>query len=349
MSKRLIHTSLIALLALLLSAPVFSQNWKEKKAVESALVEVVKQMSNGLNLKKCHESLENMLKFAPDDDALHYYLGICCLKEGKVEQGFKELKEACRLDPSNEDYKDQLAHFEGKDVDNNISEAAFFMSLLDLSTDTDITPAAKCEYLSSVLSKVDPRTYRVWGPQLDTVVLNCVATHPKDTSSLELAGSWFYATGRDKIAEDYFLRLLDVDGKNPSRLSVAGDIYINRGEVRKGYRLYEKALKIDPEYCPVLNNYAYFLCIENRQLSKAEKMSRITVEKEPDNPTYLDTLGWILHLRKKDAEAKPLFKRAIIYGGKKSKTILLHYAEVLESLGEKDTSSYYRSLGENMR
>ena len=78
-------------------------------------------------------------------------------------------------------------------------------------------------------------------------------------------------------------------------------------------------------------------------------MSLKTVEKEPDNATYLDTYGWILHLQKKDEQAKPYFKHAMIYGGKESDVILEHYAAVLEALGDKETAKYYRSLAENKK
>ena len=70
-------------------------------------------------------------------------------------------------------------------------------------------------------------------------------------------------------------------------------------------------------------------------------MSRKTIESEPDNATYLDTYGWILHLQGKDAEAKPVFKHAMLYGGKESPVMLAHYAEVLYKLKEYDLAKHY--------
>ena len=70
-------------------------------------------------------------------------------------------------------------------------------------------------------------------------------------------------------------------------------------------------------------------------------MSRKTIEAEPDNPTYLDTYGWILFLMGKPEEAKPHFKHAMLYGGKESAVILDHYAEVLFALGEYDRAMVY--------
>ena len=96
----------------------------------------------------------------------------------------------------------------------------------------------------------------------------------------------------------------------------------------------------------MLNNYAYYLSLEGKNLKKARDMSSKTITSEPDNPTYLDTYAWILHLMGLDIEAKSYFKHAMLYGGKESKTILEHYAIVLEALGEKDLSVYYKNLSE---
>ena len=125
--------------------------------------------------------------------------------------------------------------------------------------------------------------------------------------------------------------------------STMGDAYHSKGDSKNAYRAYKKALKLDPDYAPVLNNYAWYLCLEGKQMKKAYTMSKKTVEQEPDNATYLDTFAWILHLMGKDLEAKPFFKHAMLYGGKDSAVILRHYAEVLDALGESDSAQVYRN------
>ena len=127
-----------------------------------------------------------------------------------------------------------------------------------------------------------------------------------------------------------------------------GDVYHRLGDAKQAYKHYEKALKIDPDYNPVLNNYAYYLSLEGKNLKKAKEMSRKTITSEPDNPTYLDTYAWILHLMGDDLEAKSYFKHAMLYGGKESRTILEHYATVLEALGEKDLANIYFNQAASM-
>ena len=126
--------------------------------------------------------------------------------------------------------------------------------------------------------------------------------------------------------------------------STAGDIYHLKGDSKKAYKAYEKALKINPNYVYVLNNYAYYLSMEGKNLKKAYNMSKKTVEAEPDNSTYLDTFGWILFLQGKALEAKPFFKHAMLYGGKESAVVMDHYAEVLYALKEYDLAFVYWNL-----
>jgi len=133
-----------------------------------------------------------------------------------------------------------------------------------------------------------------------------------------------------------------------SAWSMMGDAMHSKGDSKGAYKAYDKALRINPNYAPVLNNYAYYLSEEGKKLKKAYTMSKKTVEAEPDNATYLDTFAWILHLMGKDLEAKPFFKHAMLYGGKDSAVILEHYAIVLEALGETDTAKIYRNMAKRV-
>lgn len=120
-----------------------------------------------------------------------------------------------------------------------------------------------------------------------------------------------------------------------------GDLYHQKGDTKKAYQMYDKALKIRPDNTAVLNNYAYFMSLEGKNLKKARQMSKITIESEPNNPTYLDTYAWILHLMGDNTEAKALFKHAMLYGGKENPEVLRHYSEVLDALGEHDLAKIY--------
>lgn len=74
---------------------------------------------------------------------------------------------------------------------------------------------------------------------------------------------------------------------------------------------YEKALGYDASDLYLLNNYAYKLCLANRELEKAMEMSGRTLQAQPDEPDYLDTYACILLMMKKYAEAKLYIDRCL--------------------------------------
>ncbi len=116
-----------------------------------------------------------------------------------------------------------------------------------------------------------------------------------------------------------------------------GDIHHFLKNNDTAFENYEKALKLNPQNLPVLNNYSYYLSLERRNLDKAEQMSGITIKAEPTNPTYLDTYGWILFEQGAYTMAKIYIEKAIEYGKDDlSAEVLEHYGDVLAVTGEKE-------------
>ena len=151
--------------------------------------------------------------------------------------------------------------------------------------------------------------------------------------------------GKVLEACDEVLKMAPADSSGTLRAwSTKGDVYHRLGESAKAYKAYEKALKINPDYIYVLNNYAYYLSVDGKKLKKALEMSRKTIEAQPDNATYLDTFGWILYLRGEYDQAKTHFKKAMVCGGKDSAVILDHYAEVLFALKDYNMAFVYWAM-----
>lgn len=111
-----------------------------------------------------------------------------------------------------------------------------------------------------------------------------------------------------------------------------GELYKNTGDNQKSDESFENALKIDGNNIVIRNNYSYYLALRDTALRKAEKMSKYTIEKEPDNPTYLDTYAWILFKMGKKRQALRYIERAVKYDEGRNLEILEHYGDILFSL-----------------
>ena len=112
------------------------------------------------------------------------------------------------------------------------------------------------------------------------------------------------------------------------------DIYYELGDREKTYKQYDRVLKNDPGNVYVLNNYAYFLSVDNIRLEDALRMSAITIEKEPKNPTYLDTYAWILYKLGRYKEAKKWMEKVFIYDKNANGVNYEHYGDILYKSGD---------------
>ena len=112
------------------------------------------------------------------------------------------------------------------------------------------------------------------------------------------------------------------------------DIYYKLGDREKMYKQYDRVLKNDPENIYVLNNYAYFLSVDNIRLEDALKMSAITIEKEPKNVTYLDTYAWVLYKLGRYKEAKKWMEKVFSYDKNAEGVNYEHYGDILYKLGD---------------
>ena len=90
-----------------------------------------------------------------------------------------------------------------------------------------------------------------------------------------------------------------------------GDIYHEAGNDERAFQYYDSCLVYRPDDAMALNNFAYYLALNETRLDEAETMSIRSNELDPDNPTYLDTLAWILYLRGDYAGAKRYIDRAV--------------------------------------
>lgn len=118
--------------------------------------------------------------------------------------------------------------------------------------------------------------------------------------------------------------------------SAMGDIYHQQALMDSSYFCYDEALKYNPNNVLVLNNYAYFLSLEERDLDKAEKMARQAVSLEGNNATYLDTYAWVCFKKGNYTMAKIYIERALLSDKAPSAEVVEHYGDILWFCDEKD-------------
>ncbi len=120
-----------------------------------------------------------------------------------------------------------------------------------------------------------------------------------------------------------------------------GDIHHSAANDRAAFKAYRRALSYNGDNAMVLNNYAYFLSLLDRELDKALEMTMKAVMLEPNNATYIDTYAWVLHRLGRNDEAKEVMRQALSLSGQKDSSLLAHYGDILWALGEEFMADTY--------
>lgn len=123
--------------------------------------------------------------------------------------------------------------------------------------------------------------------------------------------------------------------------AIIGDAYHTKKQHNDAYAAYDSALVYNPKNIGALNNYAYYLSVERRDLDKAEEMSYKTVKAEPNNATYLDTYAWILFEKGNYAEARLYIDDAMKNDGAKSDVVVEHCGDIYYMTGDVDGALKY--------
>ena len=163
-------------------------------------------------------------------------------------------------------------------------------------------------------------------PELTRLCQKAIQYYPDMLVFYYYKGLAHYQLDEQEQAVDAFERGLRQDkkagdeGMVSDMYSILGDLYHGLHQNEKAYAAYDSALVYKDDNLGALNNYAYFLSLENRELDKAQEMSYKTVQIEPDNVTYLDTYAWILFLKGKYTEAKIYMDKVVGYYEKEPQT-----------------------------
>lgn len=111
-------------------------------------------------------------------------------------------------------------------------------------------------------------------------------------------------------------------------LGSEGDMYSAAGDKAQAEEHYRQAIAVDPDNLLALNNYAYLLAVEGRDLDKAERMSSRTIQERPDDINSLDTYAWILFRQKKYTEALVYIQKALDLAKEPAEELYSHAGDI---------------------
>ena len=178
-------------------------------------------------------------------------------------------------------------------------------------------------------------------PEVIRICTKCQELFPDAPEYYFYLGIAYYQQEKYQEALNTYYAGIDIiPAENPRLKSdfygQIGDIYYQMKQMDQTYKAYDEALKYNDNNIVVLNNYAYFLSLDKKDLKKAERMSAQCIKLEPDNATYLDTYAWIFFVQGNYTLAKIYIESALEKDNTKSAELVDHYGDILYMTGDKD-------------
>ncbi len=239
------------------------------------------------------EQLEALRRDAPSNPMPPYFLGVISFERRDFAKAAEWFERALLLDPVHEP-----------------SSIDLISALLSQGK-----PAEALEWVKRSRARLKPM-FRV--EYLAGLAHGRLKQHAEAVAALRQAEK--LATGDATLLDHRFRFQLGVE------LEMAG-------ESEASEALILEVLKSEPDYAPALNHLGYTWADKDRNLVESLGMIRRAVESEPDNPAYLDSLGWVLFRLGRFEEALPPLEKAVeLLGDELDPTVLDHLGDVMAAL-----------------
>jgi tetratricopeptide (TPR) repeat protein len=148
-----------------------------------------------------------------------------------------------------------------------------------------------------------------------------------------ILGYIYSVTGRYKLAEFEFKKLIDLGMESIQIYASLGYIYYGLKRVEDGVQMLSKALELDPDYPNALNSLGYIFAEEDIDHKKALDYCKRAVQSKPNNPAYLDSLGWAYYKNGEFEEARTNLRKALDLASG-NREIARHLKKVIAEMSE---------------
>lgn len=167
-----------------------------------------------------------------------------------------------------------------------------------------------------------------------------VDMHPENPGFRDSLG-WAAFKNRDYArAEEELKRSIEMKKNVYEPLYHLATVYYATGDLDKAAEYYEQAIELRPDSAEALNNLAYLYTEKNIKHKEALTMAETAVRLEPNNASYLDTLGWAHYrLGNFDQALRFLLRAAQLSPGQGE--ILSHIGRVYMEKGDYATAIAY--------
>ena len=134
---------------------------------------------------------------------------------------------------------------------------------------------------------------------------------PQSVKIRNNAGVILMAQGQYEEALEQFGKAIEIRPQRIKSYRLSGDTLVRLQREDEAIVMYEKAFSMGSRNTMLLNNMGYVLVDSGIDVERGVRLIQKAVEKEPENPIFLDSLGWAYYKQGRIREGYDLIKKAI--------------------------------------
>jgi Flp pilus assembly protein TadD/uncharacterized membrane protein len=149
-----------------------------------------------------------------------------------------------------------------------------------------------------------------WASQ-ERLLLHDLAVSPASVKVQSNAGLILLAQGHTEESIEHFRRAIEIDPQHGSGYGGLGDALLHLGREKEALEAYEAALQRPLKDALPLNNLGFLLVERGIDVSRGVELLQAAVQISPDNPHFLDSLGWAYFKTGRPREGRELIQRSL--------------------------------------
>lgn len=315
--------------------------------------------------KECEKCFKNGLKNFPNDPTLKVEYGAFLAEAGRPKEGMAKWLEVLQDPEASYLTKHELLYRIASDTLLDIADSYYldvirqypneeYPCLVYATVLMGRGDTTSVSYIRKAL-ELNPKHEDAWLTLINYYVAKndtarfveasreSVEQFPESVNLLDVNGMSHLMVGEEEAALKAWekaSRLAVTSAQNNLASSIyakMGDLLMSMNRKDSCFAAYDSALVYGPNNVMVMNNYAYYLSVNNQDLDKAERMSLKTLKATPNSPVFLDTYAWICFKKGEYNAAMLYIQQAYNNGGNVDPELLEHYADILHKTGASDS------------
>jgi len=277
------------------------------------------------------DSYSQLLKLRPDLSLVRERLAAAFLRADQKEKAIEVLKGILKREPLRYELHNAIAELY-EELDQRKEAALHFQQSLDINPN-QFEVCARLAFLRFQQKQYDEALQ---------ILATAKKKFPTRFAVAYLTGLVFsekkdYAKAIAAYAEAEKLIETDDQEQVPSAFYfMFGAACERTGQLDRAAALFRKSLELDPKNHIAANYLGYMWADNNQNLTESLQLIQQAVAAQPDNPAYLDSLGWVHYRLGHYEEALKHLQRAANLSAKEpDATIFDHLAEVLLKLNRR--------------